>query len=141
MKIFLKTKVWPVVAGLLSAFIIMMIFEYINSFIFPLPKDLDIYDTGAVHAFTASLPWTVYILVFFGWVLGAFKAGCVTTYLAKEQTYHLSFVVGIILTILGIANNIMIGHDVFFNIIGLPMFIVFTYLGHKYLYKVYSVKQ
>ncbi|MEK7646662.1 MAG: hypothetical protein AAB381_03155 [Patescibacteria group bacterium] len=135
MKNFFKTKAWPVIAGLLTAFIIMMIFEYINSLIYPLPTDLNIYDNEAVKAFTASLPWTAYILVFLGWVVGAFKAGCVTTYLAKESAYKLSFIVGIILTILGIINNILIGHAMFFNIIGLPMFIVFTYVGHRYLRK------
>lgn len=133
---FLRYKLWPVIAGLLVAFIIMMIFEYINSFFYPLPEGLDIKDPASVQAFTKSLPWTVYILVLAGWILGAFKAGCVTTYLSKEETYKLSFIVGVILTLLGIVNNIAIGHDLFFNIIGLPMFILFTYLGHKYMKKV-----
>ncbi len=129
----LRFKIWPVAAGLLTAFVVMLLFEYTNSFLFPLPTSLNTSDPVAVRAFTATLPWTAYILVFVGWVVGAFKAGCVVTYLAKERAYHLSFVTGIILTILGIMNNIAIGHDVFFNITGLPMFIVFTYLGHKYL--------
>jgi hypothetical protein len=133
MKNFLKMKLWPVVAGLLTAFLVMMFFEYINSFIYPLPTDLDIMNPEAVWAFTASLPWTVYVLVFIGFVLGAFKAGCVTTYLSKERTYRLSFFVGVLLMLFGVVNSIMIGHDMYFNIIGLPMFILFTYLGHKYL--------
>lgn len=136
MKNFLKLKVWPVTAGLLTAFIIMMLFEFVNSFIFPLPEGLDTRDPEAVRAFTQSLPWTAYILVFLGWVFAAFKAGCVTTYLAKEETYRLSFVTGIILTLLGVVNNFLIGHDVLFNIVGLPMFILFTYLGYKYVLKV-----
>jgi uncharacterized membrane protein YciS (DUF1049 family) len=140
MKNALRFKVWPVVAGLLIAFIVMTIFEYVNSFFFPLPKDLDIYDPAAVQAFTATLPWTAYILVFLGWVLGSFKAGCVTTYLAREQKYRLSFLVGILLTIGGIINNLVIGHNMFFNIIAWPMFIVFTYLGHKYLRKVHRAR-
>lgn len=139
MKNFLKMKLWPVVAGLLTAFIAMIFFEFINSFIYPLPADLDIMNPEAVWAFTASLPWTAYILVFVGWVLGAFKAGCVTTYLSKEREYKLSFLVGVLLTLGGIANNLMIGHAMLFNIIALPMFIVFTYLGHRYLLKVKPV--
>ncbi len=140
MKNFLKLKLWPVVAGLLTACIVMMIFEFVNSFFFPLPEGVDVTDPLAVRAFTETLPWTAYILVFAGWVIGAFKAGCVTTYLAKEEKYKLSFVVGIILTIMGVANNIIIGHDMFFNIIGLPMFIIFTFLGHKYLLKVHKAR-
>lgn len=131
MKNVVISKIWPVGAGLGVAFVVMMLFEWVNSFLFPLPEGLDMYDTAAVQAFTASLPWTAYILVFLGWVIGAFKAGWVTTYLSGESTYRLSLLVGIILTILGIINNVMIGHDMFFNIIGLPMFFLFTYLGHK----------
>lgn len=135
MKKFLKMKLWPVIAGLLIAFIIMMIFEYVNSLFFPLPEDFQIGDINALFAFTASLPWTAYILVFLGWVIGAFKGGYVTTYLSKERTYHLSLAVGIILTLFGLLNNIAIGHHVLFNVVGLPMFIIFTYAGHRYVLK------
>ncbi len=132
MKDLFVSKVWPVVAGLLVAFAIMMALEYLNSFIYPLPDGLDITDPEAVRAFTATLPWTAYILVFVGWVGGAFCAGAVTTYLSGEATYRLSLAVAIILTLGGLINNIMIGHDIFFNIVGLPMFLIFTYLGHRY---------
>lgn len=134
MKNFLK-KTWAVVAGLLTAFIIMMVFEFANSYIYPLPNGMDVVDVAAVQAFTATLPWTAYILVLLGWIVGSFKAGCVTTYIAKERRYKLSLLVGIVLTLLGVVNNAMLGHNMFFNIVGLPMFIVFTYLGHKYLLK------
>lgn len=133
MKNFIKRKLWPVLAGLLTAFIVMMIFEYVNSLIFPLPEELDFNDTAALQAFTATLPWTAYILVLLGWIIGAFKAGVVTTFFSREQKYKFSFVVGVILTFLGIINNLVIGHDMVFNMIALPVFILFTYLGHKAL--------
>src|SRR6185369_3883314 len=63
----LKRWIWPIAAGFIVASIIMLIFEWINHFIFPLPVGLDQHDTAAVQAFTASLPWTAYILVFLGW--------------------------------------------------------------------------
>lgn len=132
MKDFLTLKLWPVVAGLLIAFVVMMIFEYINSLLYPLPAGLDIGDTEAVQAFTATLPWTAYILVLLGWIVGSFKAGAVTTYLSGERVYKLSLIAGLVLTLLGIANNLAIGHDLFFNIVGLPMFILFTYVGHRF---------
>jgi len=130
---FLKLRIWPVVAGFVVASVVMMIFEFVNSFIFPIPSDLDWSDPAAVQALTASLPWTAYILVLLGWIVGSFKSGCVATYLSGDTKYRTAFVLGVLLTIAGIANNIMIGHDMFFNIVGLPMFIIFTYLGHRYL--------
>lgn len=130
-----KSKIWPIVAGLLVAFITMMIFEFANSFIYPFPENFNSSDIVALQNFTATLPWTAYILVFFGWVIGSFKGGYITTKLSKENKYKLSLITGIVLTVLGVLNNMMIGHDMFFNIIGLPMFIVFTYLGHRYCLK------
>ena len=137
----IKRKLWPVLAGLLTAFLVMMIFEFVNSYFFPLPEGLDMTDTEAVHAFTATLPWTAYILVLLGWIVGAFKAGCVATYLSKEYAYRLSFITGIILTLLGLVNNLAIGSPILFNVISLPMFIIFTYLGHKYLRKMHAGRQ
>ncbi|PIR86211.1 hypothetical protein COU14_00305 [Candidatus Kaiserbacteria bacterium CG10_big_fil_rev_8_21_14_0_10_44_10] len=129
MKNYLQFKVWPVTAGLLLAFITMMLFEFVNSFFFPFPEDMAVKE---VKAFTDTLPWTVYILVFLGWIVGSFLAGYTTTRLAGEQVFRFSLIVGIILTLLGVVNNMMIGHDMVFNVIGLPMFLIFTYLGHLY---------
>lgn len=135
MKKFIKHKLWPVIGGLLSAFIVMMIFEYVNSFSFPLPKDLNINNIGDLHAFTATLPWTAYILVLLGWIVGSFKAGFVTTYLSGEKKYKLSAIVGVVLVVCGILNNIMLGMSSIFHVFSTLIFIIFTYLGHKYMLK------
>lgn len=141
MRHFLLTKVWPVIAGLLTASVIMMVFEFVNSLIYPFPEGFDTTDLEALRTFTATLPWTAYILVLLGWALGAFKAGCITSYLAKEEAYRLSFLVGAILTLLGIWNNLLVGHNAAFNLLSLPMFIIFTYLGHRYLLRVQRARQ
>ena len=138
MKTFFTKRMWPVIAGLITAFAIMMVLEYINSFFFPLPENLDIRDPLAVKAFTASLPFTAYILIFLGFVLGAFKGGQVTAHISQEKTYKLSCYVGVILTLLGIFNGILIGHNIFFMIISIPMFMLFTYFGYTYVHKVRS---
>ncbi len=133
MKAFLRYKLWPVIAGLITASVVMLACEYINSFFFSLPADLDWNDPAAVQAFTQSLPWTAYILVLIGYVLGSFKGGCVTTYLARENTYRMSLALGILLTLGGILNVLMIGHPAVFTVLSLPTFLIFTYLGHRYL--------
>jgi hypothetical protein len=135
MKRFLKNSIWPILAGLVSALLIMMIFEFVNAFVYPIPKNLDMSDTRALQAFTATLPWTAFILVFIGWVVGSFVSGFVVTLISKEKTYALSLVVGIILTIFGIFNNLLIGHSFLFNVFALPMFILFTYIGHRYYWR------
>ncbi|MCB9819228.1 hypothetical protein H6789_00760 [Candidatus Nomurabacteria bacterium] len=129
MKNYMKFKVWPVLAGLLLAFVTMILFEFVNSFFFPFPEGMEVKD---IKAFTDNLPWIVYILVLLGWMIGSFLAGYITTRLAREQVFRLSLIVGIILTFLGVVNNLMIGHGMVFNVIGLPMFLIFSYFGHLY---------
>lgn len=138
MKNTFKNKIWPVLAGLLSAFVIMIIFEFVNSLFYSLPEGLDIYNYQAVKSFTLSLPFTAFILVFLGFILGAFKAGCVTTYLSKlnkKESFKLSMITGGILTIFAVMNNMMIGQPSWFMVISTPMFLIFVYLGHKFMSK------
>lgn len=126
----LKTFVWPVVAGFVVASIVMMIFEYANSFLFPIPADLDWNDSEAVRRLTESLPWTAYILVLLGWAFGSFKGGWVTAWLSGEEKFRTSFALAIILTLAGVLNVMMIGHDVIFTAVGLPLLFGATYLGY-----------
>ncbi len=126
---FLKTKVWPVVAGFVVASIVMMIFEYINSFFFPLPKDLDWKDTAAVKAVTASLPWTAYILVFVGWAFGAFEAGCMTAWAAGEKQFVPTTILAVLLVIAGIFDMMMLGFPPVFTVLGLCILAISPYLG------------
>ena len=128
--LFLKLKVWPVIAGFIAASIVMMAFEYTNSFFFPLPEDLDWANPEAVRALTASLPWTAYILVLLGWMAGSFTGGYVATYLSGKAQYRVALALGILLTLAGIWNVMLIGHSTLFNIIALPQFLIFSYLGH-----------
>ena len=137
---FLKLKVWPVVAGFIVASIVMMIFEFINSFLFPLPENLDWADTASVQALTASLPWTAYILVLLGWAIGSFKGGCVTTYLSGEKEYRVTAALSILLVIAGGIDMAMLGHPLVFSVLGTATLLFFPYLGHKYLLRAHAKK-
>lgn len=140
MKTLLLRTIWPIIAGLIGSFVIMMICEFINSFFFPLPDTLDWRDTEALKAFTISLPWTVYILVVTGWTFGSFKAGCITTYLSNEQTYRRSLVVGALLVALSLLNGYAIGQSLLFTYVTAPLFIIFTYIGHRYMKSVMNLR-
>lgn len=130
MKFFTK-RLWPVLAGFITASIVMMIFEYANSLIYPLPTDLDWMDPVAVRAFTESLPWTAYILVLLGWAFGSYKGGWVTAYLAGETKFRASLVLAVLLVAAGIYNVMLIGHDIVFTLLGLPALFIGTYVGFR----------
>jgi hypothetical protein len=137
---FFKKHVWPALAGFVVASIVMLIFEYTNSFLFPIPADVNWNDGEAVRKFTSSLPWTAYVLVVLGWMIGAFKGGCVASYLAGDTKYRSALALGVTLTIAGYFNVAMLGHPTAFIAIALPQFLIWTYLGHRYLLHVRAKK-
>gem|GEM_PF-1587708 len=125
----LKRWIWPIAAGFIVASIIMLIFEWINHFIFPLPVGLDQHDTAAVQAFTASLPWTAYILVFLGWAFGAFEGGCTTAWLAGEKQFPTTSILAALLVAAGVFDMVVIGFPVAAMALGVLILAVFPYLG------------
>lgn len=135
----LKKWVWPVVAGFIVASIIMVAFEWINHFLFPLPANLDVNDIAAVHAFTASLPWTVYILVFLGWAAGSFVAGYVCARLAGEKQFSAVAILTVLLVLAGIADMLMIGFLMPAMILGVVVLAVFPYLG-RYAFNAFQTR-
>jgi hypothetical protein len=125
----LKRWIWPVIAGFIVASIIMLIFEWINHFIFPKPAGLDLNDPVAVRAFTASLPWTAYILVFLGWLVGAFEGGCTTAWLAGERQFATTTILAALLVVAGIFDMTIIGFPLVAMALGIIILAVSPYLG------------
>src|SRR3954462_9091749 len=125
----LKHWIWPLVGGFIVASIIMVIFEWINHYIFPLPADLNQTDTAAVHAFTMSLPWTAYILVFVGWAFGAFEGGCTTAWLAGEKQFPATTILAVLLVLAGIFDMTVIGFPPAAMVLGIIILAGSPYLG------------
>ena len=126
----------------------MLVFEWINHFIFPIPKVLDSNEPINVQAFTASLPWTAYILVFLGWAVGAFEGGCTAAWLSQdsnesgtdasrprgvvragERQFRVTTVLAILLVVAGVADMAMLGFPPTFTALGLLILAIFPYLG------------
>lgn len=131
----MKKKFLAAIAGLCSAFAIMMAFEATNSLFFPFPAGMDLNDIHAVQAFAKTLPWTAYIMVLLGWAFSSIFAGWISTKISHEKSMKLAIFIGIVLTILGTANVFMLEHPVWFTVIGLPLFIPGCIAGHKLAYQ------
>ena len=136
-----KKWVWPIFVGLVVASIIMLIFEWINHFIFAIPSNIDQNDMAAVKAFTATLPWTAYILVFVGWAAGAFEGGCTTAWLAGEEKFRVTAVLAVILMLLGLGDMVALGFPPVAIIIGLLVLAIFPRLGFLALHAFEKRKQ
>ncbi len=118
-------------AGVVVAAAVMMAFEFTNSLLHPFPPGLDVFDADQVRAFAASMPLSALVLVALGWTIGSFAGGFVTTRIAHATTARLAAVTGAALTAGGVLNAWMIQNPWWFHFGGLPVFLIFAYLGFR----------
>lgn len=124
-------NIFSILAGLLSAFVVMMIFEYINSLIFPFPENFAMSDLDAVQQFSKTLPDTAYILVLLGWAAGSFLAGWVAQKISKNDQLFIPLMLSALLTLLGVINFLMLAHPVWMLTLGIFVFIGLPFIGFK----------
>lgn len=123
--------VGPLVGGVILGSLVMVVFELVNSLIYPLPPDLDRWNQAAVHAHTASLPWTAYILVWGGYAAGSTAGGYLVAFLSRERAPWRSMALGVFFMVMGCVNMFLLGLPPRFMLLALPTFLLFTLVGHR----------
>ena len=128
----MKRNIISVVVGLVSAIVVFVIAETINSSLHPTPQTLDYNDSIAVKAFYDNQPLSLWLLVLVGWIVGSALCGFLIKLISKKEKQHLPIIAGSILTLSAIANFFSLPHPTWFIIVGLIIFIPSTLLGHKF---------
>ncbi len=123
-----------IILGFIVASIVMMIVEAINGRV--LHPDLakaseGLKDREAIRALLASAPVTAFIVVIVGWILGSLAGGWVAARVAGRASVGHGIVLGALLTLAGIANNLMLPPPLWFWIASLIVFIPGAYLGAR----------
>ncbi len=127
----MKRKIIAVVAGIVSAFVVMIAVEMIGSLIFPMPSNIDITNREAMTEYMSNMSIGAYLMVALGWVLSSFAGGFVVTKISKEQSVRFPLFIGMLLTIGGVINFILLPHPVWFMILGFLIFIPISLIGHQ----------
>jgi hypothetical protein len=123
-----------VVVGFIAASIVMMVVEFINGHVL-YPRlgqaAAGLKDRASIQALFASAPIGSFIVVIIGWALGSFAGGWVTAKLSKAITTRPILILGILLTLAGFSNNLMLAPPLWFWIISLLVFIPAAYAGAR----------
>ena len=123
-----------VVAGFIAASIVMMIVETINGrVLYPeVAKAADgVTDRETIRALLATAPVGAFLIVIAGWILGSVTGGWATARLAAQATAGHGLVLGALLTLAGVANNLMVPPPMWFWIASLVVLMPAAYIGAR----------
>ena len=123
-----------VVAGFIAASIVMIFIETINGrILYPeLAKAADgVTDRETIRALLATAPVGAFLVVIVGWILGGVAGGWATARLAAHATAGHGLVLGVLLTLAGVANNLMVPPPVWFWIASLVVLMPAAYVGAR----------
>jgi hypothetical protein len=127
-------NIGAVLAGFVAASIVMMIVESINGhFLYPaLGKAAEgVTDRERIRALVAAAPAGALLVVIGGWILGGVTGGWVATRLSARRTVAPGLVLGALLTLAGVANNLMIPPPPWFWIVSLAVLMPAAYFGAR----------
>ena len=127
-------SVLAVVAGFVAASAVMMAVESVNGrFIYPELGKLaeGMTDREVIRTLLASAPVGAFLVVLFGWAIGSLTGGIVVAWIGKERAIRDALVLGGLLTLAGVANNLMIPPPLWFWLAGLVVLLPAAYAGAR----------
>ncbi|MBI3447874.1 MAG: hypothetical protein HY049_02980 [Acidobacteria bacterium] len=111
-----------VIAGFVAASLVMVVFESVNGrVLYPeMGKAAEgMTDREAIRALMASAPVGAFLVVLLGWGVGSLVGGFVAASIGRSAPVPHALVVGGLLTLAGIANNLMLPPPAWFWIVSL----------------------
>lgn len=129
----MKLNILSVFIGLVSAIVVFVIAETLNSALNADPGQLE-QDTETMRLAFQNQPLSVWLLVLAGWIIGSALCGFLIRLVSKSDNRSLAYIAGGILTLSAVANFLSLPHPTWFIVVGLICFVPSTLLGFS-LYK------
>ena len=122
-------KIWPYVAGLGTAFIVILVIEAALHLIFPMPSSANMNDAAAIDRAMRAMPVAAFAALLVAYVIGSFLGGLTAALASDGSSSTPSIVTGCALTIAGAANVFAMYHPTWFRVASLLTYLPFSYLG------------
>jgi hypothetical protein len=121
-------RIWPYAAGLLTAFILILVLEAALHLIFPMPSGV-MNDPAAIDQAMRTVPVAAFAALLVAYVIGSFAGGLTAALASDGSSITPSIVTGCALTIAGAANVFAMYHPTWFRVASLLTYLPFSYLG------------
>ena len=128
-------SIGAVIAGFVAASAVMMLIESINGrVLYPEMGKMaeGVTDKEVIRALLASAPVGALLVVIAGWGLGAFTGGLLAAWIGRDAPMRHALILGGLLTLAGIANNLMLPPPGWFWIPTLLVFVPAAYAGSRF---------
>ena len=122
-------RIWSYVAGLGSAFLVILTLEAALHFVFPQPAGTDLHDPASVDRMMHAMPALAFVSLLVAYAIGSIVGGLSAALVSDGATSIPSIVTGCALTIAGAANVFSIYHPTWFRVASLLVYLPFSYLG------------
>ena len=127
-------SILAVITGFVAASAVMMVIETVNGHVlYPeLGKAAEgMTDREAIRVLMASAPVGAFLVVLFGWALGSLVGGFLAAWIGRNAPVAHALVLGGLLTLAGIANNLMLPPPAWFWISSLVVFLPAACIGAR----------
>ncbi|MBK8625047.1 MAG: hypothetical protein IPN86_05650 [Saprospiraceae bacterium] len=120
-----------VITSLLVGGIVLYLFETLIHQWFPMPADVDPSDIESLKNYMPNAPVGSLALLILTHAIAAFISGWIIAKFAKSNIQFLALITGMIWTLFGVTNIVMIPHPLWFSIADTCVFLPLTILGSK----------
>ncbi len=127
-------SILAVVVGFVLASVVMMAVEAVNGrLLYPElgRAAAGMTDRQAIRQLLAAAPVGAFLVVILGWALGSAAGGFAAASIGARSPLGHALAVGVLLTLGGIANNLMLPPPLWFWIVGLIVFLPAAYVGSR----------
>ena len=124
-------SVGAIAAGIVVAFVTVMLIDMLNHSLFPPPEGLDYSNPDAIRPYLATLPVGAFLLILASSVVAAFVGTLLACYIGKGNPLLYGGVVGGFILAATIANFILIPHPHWLSAATLVGIVLSTLLAMK----------
>ncbi len=128
----MKRNILSIVVAIVAAVITFTIIEQLIHFVYPFPQGMDPGNMEQINEYLRELPNLYWGLVIVGWVIGSALAGFLIKKISRSTSMILPLIVGVVLTLAGIANILAFQHPAWFVVCTLLVFIPSVLAGNYY---------
>ena len=118
-----------VVAGILVAWLTMMLCQFGSAALHPPPPGLDLTSPADLTAFIEAAPPSAMALVVTGWALGSLLGGWLAARISRRHPRTAALLVGAVVLAGVIANAAMIPHPLWMTVLGVLLPLPAAWLG------------